>query len=104
MNRPIYNYAIKGGFPNDNGGNPDLGSSLLRFISALRRLTLSSTGWNLGGINGSGQVPKISGLPTLIDSDTPADARTRTGFDGDQYNLVFSDEVCRVEALCIDVG
>ncbi|ORY89409.1 family 16 glycoside hydrolase, partial [Leucosporidium creatinivorum] len=49
-------------------------------------------GWNLGGINGSGQVPKIEGLPTLIDSDTPANARSRTGFDGETYNLVFSDE------------
>jgi beta-glucanase (GH16 family) len=49
-------------------------------------------GWNLGGINGSGQVPAIKGLPTLIDEDTPQDARSRTGFDGEKYNLVFSDE------------
>lgn len=49
-------------------------------------------GWNLGGINGSGQVPAIKGLPTLIDEETPQDARTRTGFDGEKYNLVFSDE------------
>lgn len=38
VNRPIYNYAIKGGFPNDNGGNPDLGSSS-RFILGVRWLT-----------------------------------------------------------------
>jgi beta-glucanase (GH16 family) len=31
-------------------------------------------------------------LPSLIDKDTPDDARTRTGFDGQKYNLVFSDE------------
>ncbi|KAM0753117.1 family 16 glycoside hydrolase [Meredithblackwellia eburnea MCA 4105] len=48
-------------------------------------------GWNLGGINGSGQVPN-TGLPNLIDSDTPQSAYTRTGFDGKTYNLVFSDE------------
>lgn len=49
-------------------------------------------GWNLGGINGSGQVPAIDGLPMLIDKDTPADMRSRTGYDGERYNLVFSDE------------
>lgn len=51
-----------------------------------------NTGWNLGGINGSGQVPAIEGLPTLIDQDTPADMRSRIGYDGERYNLVFSDE------------
>lgn len=28
----------------------------------------------------------------LIDKDTPADMRSRTGYDGERYNLVFSDE------------
>ncbi|KAG0146830.1 hypothetical protein CROQUDRAFT_43782 [Cronartium quercuum f. sp. fusiforme G11] len=49
-------------------------------------------GWNLGGINGTGQVPDIPGLPGLIDATTPESAMTRTGFDGQKYNLVFSDE------------
>ena len=31
-------------------------------------------------------------MPSLIDADTPDDAKTRTGFDGEQYELVFSDE------------
>ena len=31
-------------------------------------------------------------MPDLIDPDTPPIARTRTGFDGKQYDLVFSDE------------
>ena len=31
-------------------------------------------------------------MPELIDKDTPNDAKTRTGFDGQQYDLVFSDE------------
>ena len=35
----------------------------------------------------------IPGLPGLIDKDTPQEAYTRTGFDGETYNLVFSDEV-----------
>ncbi|KAK4703162.1 beta-glucan synthesis-associated protein KRE6, partial [Phenoliferia sp. Uapishka_3] len=68
---PVYNYAILGGFP--SGANINLG-------------------WNLGGINGTGQVPNITGLPNLIDTSTPASAYTRTGFDGKDYDLVFSDE------------
>ena len=31
-------------------------------------------------------------LPQLIDPDTPEDAKTRTGYDGQPYELVFSDE------------
>lgn len=48
--------------------------------------------YNLGGINSTGQVPQISNFPSVIDKDTPSDVYTRTGFDGEQYNLVFSDE------------
>ncbi|KXN88174.1 hypothetical protein AN958_07633 [Leucoagaricus sp. SymC.cos] len=48
-------------------------------------------GFNIGGINGSGQIPDLN-LPSLIDPDTPFDAYTRTGNDGKKYNLVFSDE------------
>lgn len=47
----------------------------------------------MGGINGTGQVPLISNFPSLIDTDTPDSAKTRTGFDGnDDWELVFSDE------------
>jgi beta-glucan synthesis-associated protein KRE6 len=31
-------------------------------------------------------------VSSLVDPDTPQSARTRVGFDGQQYNLVFSDE------------
>jgi beta-glucan synthesis-associated protein KRE6 len=31
-------------------------------------------------------------MPELIDPDTPKSAKTRTGFDGQEYDLVFSDE------------
>ncbi|KIK69666.1 glycoside hydrolase family 16 protein [Collybiopsis luxurians FD-317 M1] len=50
------------------------------------------TGFNLGGINGTGQIPDLPSVPSLIDADTPSSARTRTGTDGKSYNLVFSDE------------
>ncbi|WWC70539.1 uncharacterized protein I206_104490 [Kwoniella pini CBS 10737] len=48
--------------------------------------------YNLGGINSTGQVPQIAGFPTLIDSDTPDTAYSRVGFDGEDYQLVWSDE------------
>ena len=47
---------------------------------------------NIGGINGTGQIPDFPGMPHLIDPDTPQEARTRTGHDGFKYELVFSDE------------
>lgn len=50
-------------------------------------------GFNLGGANGSGQVPDLPGVKGLIDSTTPQEAYTMTGpTDGLKYNLVFSDE------------
>ncbi|KAF6757534.1 beta-glucan synthesis-associated protein [Ephemerocybe angulata] len=52
-------------------------------------------GYNIGGINGSGQIPDFPHLPLLIDPDTPKEALTRTGNDGHKYNLVFSDEFNR---------
>lgn len=50
------------------------------------------TGFNVGGINGSGQIPLLPNVPSLIDSDTPSNVYTRTGSDGNLYDLVFSDE------------
>lgn len=61
-------------------------------ISWVGRYHHTTVGYNLGGINGSGQVPVLQGLPSLIDPDTPKDSQTRTGYDGKKYNLVFSDE------------
>ncbi|KAH8827649.1 beta-glucan synthesis-associated [Flagelloscypha sp. PMI_526] len=43
-------------------------------------------------VNGTGQAPEFFSMPTVIDKDTPASAKTRTGFDGQDYVLVFSDE------------
>ncbi|KAG1715715.1 hypothetical protein ID866_1431 [Astraeus odoratus] len=52
----------------------------------------STAGFNLGGINVTGQVPSLPGLPALIDPDTPSSALYRIGSDGSTYQLVFSDE------------
>jgi beta-glucan synthesis-associated protein KRE6 len=50
-------------------------------------------GFNLGGINGTGQIPKLPGIPSLIDDATPSEFLSRVGTDGKtKYNLVFSDE------------
>ncbi|PIL27407.1 hypothetical protein GSI_10555 [Ganoderma sinense ZZ0214-1] len=46
-------------------------------------------------VNSSGQIPVPTSsfaMPQLIDSETPDSAKTRTGFDGVEYELVFSDE------------
>lgn len=51
-------------------------------------------GFNIGGTNATGQVAQmpLNIRTDLIDRDTPEAAKTRTGFDGQQYTLVFSDE------------
>lgn len=62
-------------------------------ITFYTKNTLNSNGgYNLGGINSTGQIPFIANFPDPIDADTPQNVRTRTGFDGQTYNLVFSDE------------
>jgi hypothetical protein len=61
-------------------------------IAWSRRVALQSVGYNLGGINGTGQVPYLPNMPKPIDPDTPMSARTRVGSDGQTYNIVFSDE------------
>ena len=38
------------------------------------------------------QPTEMFSMPTLIDSGTPDDAKSRTGWDGEEYVLVFSDE------------
>ncbi|KAJ6574953.1 beta-glucan synthesis-associated [Mycena capillaripes] len=51
-------------------------------------------GFNVGGINATGQVPVMPGNFGLIDIDTPKDALTIDSFHspGTQLQLVFSDE------------
>ncbi|TDL19853.1 glycoside hydrolase family 16 protein [Rickenella mellea] len=56
------------------------------------RKPVKTVGFNLGGINATGQVPKLPHMPSLVDKDTPSSAQSRVGTDGKNYNLVFSDE------------
>jgi beta-glucanase (GH16 family) len=51
-------------------------------------------GFNVGGINATGQVPQITGNFGLIDAQTPKDAYTIDSYHspGTQLQLVFSDE------------
>ncbi|KAK4331397.1 Beta-glucan synthesis-associated protein KRE6 [Rhodotorula toruloides] len=62
---PIYRYAIDGSW----------GSYAMHTIT-----------------NSTGQVPEIQNLPSMVDKDTPTSVYTRTGYDGEEYELVFSDE------------
>ncbi|KAI3607332.1 glycoside hydrolase family 16 protein [Moniliophthora roreri] len=43
-------------------------------------------------VNATGQAPVLFGVRELVDKDTPDSAKVRTGFDGQTYDLVFSDE------------
>jgi beta-glucanase (GH16 family) len=60
-------------------------------ISYLRNLQAKHSASALH-TNGTGQVPDITGFRGLIDRDTPTSAYTKTGSDGQEYTLVFSDE------------
>ena len=48
--------------------------------------------FNLGGINGSGQVPMMIGSHSLIDKDTPQSAYSIKANNGETWELMFSDE------------
>lgn len=67
-----------------------IGFPLLDYVQKSREAHFK--GYNIGGINATGQIPEFRDMPQLIDPDTPQDARTRTGHDGFKYELVFSDE------------
>ncbi|KII90597.1 glycoside hydrolase family 16 protein [Plicaturopsis crispa FD-325 SS-3] len=77
-----------------------LGAGLLTLFAGYPMITYFSKhklstlgGFNLGGINGSGQVPSMPGNWGLIDTDTPDDAKTITSpTEGTELQLVFSDE------------
>lgn len=63
-------------------------------ITYFTRTALSNQGgFNLGGINASGQIPKIPGNLGLIDTDTPSNVFTKPSWNGGpDLELVFSDE------------
>ncbi|KAE9408265.1 beta-glucan synthesis-associated [Gymnopus androsaceus JB14] len=64
-------------------------------ISFFTRTNMSCMGgFNLGGINASGQVPAMPGNWAIIDVETPQEAHTYTSFRDNvtEMQLVFSDE------------
>ncbi|RXW18913.1 hypothetical protein EST38_g6946 [Candolleomyces aberdarensis] len=63
-------------------------------IATLTKVTPTAQGgFNLGGINASGQVPELPGNFGLVDKDTPESAYTkRTYLNDEEFVLVFSDE------------
>lgn len=54
--------------------------------------SLTRAGFNLGGVNASGQVPETVGNFGLIDADTPTSAYSIKSDTGATWELVFSDE------------
>jgi hypothetical protein len=63
-------------------------------ISFFTKHSLSDLGgFNVGGINGSGQIPSMPGKLGLIDIKTPQTAYSMPSYmDGTEMQLVFSDE------------
>ena len=69
-----------------SGGYP-----MISYFQTRKPSTLG--GYNLGGTNGSGQVPEMHNHATLIDPDTPDSALHWTSNeDKSKWDLVFSDE------------
>ncbi|KIM68922.1 glycoside hydrolase family 16 protein [Scleroderma citrinum Foug A] len=67
------------------------GYPLISYFS--RHIMPTNGGFNLGGINASGQLPMIHGYRSLIDVDTPKGAYTKPSWNGGaDMELVFSDE------------
>ena len=63
-------------------------------ISFLTEKPLSRLGgFNIGGINSTGQIPSMAGNWGLIDNDTPREFLTKKSYvDDTELELVFSDE------------
>lgn len=70
------------------------GQSGYPIIWHVRRHEISKNGgFNLGGINATGQVPAMPGNFGLIDADTPSEAYMKKAYhNGEELVLVFSDE------------
>lgn len=67
------------------------GFPVLSFVR--KKVQGNQGGFNLGGINATGQVPDMPGNWGLIDKDTPKEAYTRKSYmSNEEYVLVFSDE------------
>ncbi|KAL6305819.1 beta-glucan synthesis-associated [Sparassis latifolia] len=67
------------------------GYPIISYFTSVRYSTQG--GYNLGGINASGQVPLLPGNYGLIDLTTPDSAHTKPSWNGGgEMQLVFSDE------------
>jgi beta-glucan synthesis-associated protein KRE6 len=72
-----------------------IGSAGYPIITYFSKHSLSDLGgFNLGGINGSGQIPSMPGNWGMVDLDTPKEAYTMPSFttEGTDFQLIFSDE------------
>ncbi|KAG6853424.1 hypothetical protein C0991_004537 [Blastosporella zonata] len=59
----------------------------------LTKVQTTQGGFNLGGINATGQIADIPGNWGLIDLQTPKEAYTKADYiNGEEWVLVFSDE------------
>ncbi|KAF9542499.1 beta-glucan synthesis-associated protein SKN1 [Agrocybe pediades] len=60
----------------------------------LRTIQTTQGGFNLGGVNATGQVPQLPNVNGLIDRETPKDAYTKKSYQNPDQDmvLVFSDE------------
>lgn len=60
----------------------------------LKKKPSDQGGFNVGGINGTGQIAKMPGNFALIDLDTPQSAYTQASYNDptEIMDLVFSDE------------
>ncbi|KAF7974426.1 hypothetical protein HWV62_12296 [Athelia sp. TMB] len=73
-----------------------IAASIITLFHFMKKPGATSTqgGFNVGGINATGQVPKMPGNFALIDLDTPSEAYTKPSFQDPTVTmeLVFSDE------------
>jgi hypothetical protein len=67
-----------------------VGFPIIHFVQ--QKSQKSQSGFGIGGINATGQIPSLPGMPTLVDGATPELFHKRVGTDGEDYILVFSDE------------
>ncbi|KAG0699610.1 glycoside hydrolase family 16 protein [Suillus ampliporus] len=105
----LHNPDPKRDLKNDKGGHiftargiANLGCLLLLvsgevfpiFSHLSKKKPTPQSGFNLGGINATGQLPSMPGNRGLIDVDTPKEVYTKASYmnPNDMWDLVFSDE------------
>ncbi|KAF8153938.1 beta-glucan synthesis-associated [Crassisporium funariophilum] len=70
-----------------------LGAGFPLLTHFLEKKQTTQGGFNLGGINATGQVPDFTGNYGLVDRETPLEAHTKKSYNSDEeLVLVFSDE------------